>query len=80
MEPKQIQKIIYSIRDHTVMLDSDLACLYGVKTKTLIQAVKRNRDRFPSDFMFQLIYQDVTGLRSQIVTSKISRGGRRYLP
>jgi len=75
-----IEKKIYLIRGHKVMLDSDLAELYKVETRTLIQAVKRNINRFPSDFMFQLNYQEVASLRSQIVTSKPGRGGRRYLP
>jgi hypothetical protein len=60
------------------MLDSDLAELYGVPTKVLNQAVSRNKDRFPEDFMFQLSDQEFANLRSQIVTS--SWGGRRYLP
>jgi hypothetical protein len=64
-----------------VLLDSDLAVLYGVSTKALIQAVRRNRARFPIDFMFQLTDQEVARLRSQIVTSKKpGRGGRRYAP
>lgn len=65
------------------MLDSDLALLYGVSTKALVQAVKRNLDRFPSDFVFQLTYQEVADLRSQIVTSNATprgRGGRRTAP
>lgn len=62
------------------MLDSDLAELYGVETKVLIQTVKRNIKRFPADFMFQLKNQEVAALRSQIVTSKSGRGGRRYMP
>jgi phage regulator Rha-like protein len=69
---------IFEIRNKKVMLDSDLAKLYGVKTKVLIQAVKRNKERFPEDFMYQLTRQEVINLRSQIVTS--SWGGRRYLP
>jgi hypothetical protein len=60
------------------MLDADLAELYGVETKALLQTVKRNLDRFPEDFAFQLTNQDLSNLRSQIVTS--SWGGRRYLP
>ena len=60
------------------MLDQDLAGLYGVLTKVLIQAIKRNLDRFPSDFMFQLKRNEYMNLRSQFVTS--SWGGRRYLP
>ena len=75
-----IERKIYLLRGHKVMLDNDLAMLYDVETRTLIQAVKRNISRFPSDFMFQLSYQEVAGLRSQIVTSKPGRGGRRYLP
>jgi len=74
-----IDALIYLIRGERVMLDQDLAQLYNVKTKTLIQAVKRNRKRFPSDFMFQLSNQEFTALRSQIVTSK-GRGGRRTAP
>jgi hypothetical protein len=75
-----IERKIYLIRGHKVMLDSDLAELYKVETRTLVQAVKRNINRFPPDFMFQLNYQEVASLRSQIVTSKTGRGGRRYLP
>lgn len=65
-----------------MLLDSDLAELYGVPTKTLLQAVRRNRSRFPADFMFQLSNQEFSVLRSQIVTSKgqETRGGRRYQP
>jgi hypothetical protein len=74
----RIAEIILLIRGQKVMLDSDLAELYGVETKVLIQAVKRNLARFPEDFMFQLTQQEHTNLRSQIVTSK--RGGRRYPP
>jgi len=76
-----IEKKIYLIRGHKVMLDSDLAELYGVATKVLLQAVKRNLTRFPEDFMFLLKYQDVAALRSQIVTLKKGRGEhRKYLP
>ncbi|MFC0316939.1 ORF6N domain-containing protein [Olivibacter oleidegradans] len=71
---------IYYIRDQKVMLDRDLAELYGVETKVLKQAVKRNIDRFPNDFMFELTKQQFEILRSQIVTSKDGRGGTRYLP
>jgi len=71
---------IYLIRGQKVMLDRDLAELYGVETKVLNQAVKRNSDRFPTDFMFQLTEEEWRILRSQIVTSKIGRGGARYLP
>lgn len=69
---------ILEIRGKKAMLDSDLAQLYGVKTKVLIQAIKRNLSRFPGDFMYQLTFQEVVSLRSQFVTS--NRGGRRYLP
>lgn len=73
---------IHVIRGVSVMLDSDLANLYGVPVKALLQAVRRNRKRFPADFMFQLTNQEVTNLRSQIVTSSLTRGygGRRYRP
>lgn len=62
------------------MLDEDLADLYGVETKRLIQQVQRNLKRFPQDFMFQLDKTETEALRSQIVTSKEGRGGRRYAP
>lgn len=76
-----IERKIYLIRGLKVMLDSDLAELYEVPTKALVQAVKRNANRFPLDFMFQLENQDVAGLRSQIVTLKQERGKhRKYLP
>lgn len=75
-----IEKMIYIIRDQKVMLDSDLAELYQVDTKVLNQAVKRNLTRFPQDFMFQLTSEECDFLRSQFVTSKIGRGGRRYMP
>ena len=73
-----IEERIFLIRDLNVMLDSDLAELYGVQTKVFIQAVKRNKKRFPNDFMFQLSEREFENLRSQFVTS--SWGGRRYLP
>jgi hypothetical protein len=73
-----IARKIYLIRGAKVMLSSDLAKLYGVESKVLIQAVKRNIERFPEDFIFQLTSKEFTNLRSQIVTS--SWGGRRYLP
>ena len=75
---EQIEHAIFLIRGQKVMLDSNLAELYGVATKVLIQAVKRNEDRFPDDFMFQLTEQELNILRSQIVTSRW--GGRRYPP
>lgn len=73
-----IENKIYIIRGLKVMLDSYLAYLYEVDTKVLNQAVKRNLDRFPDDFMFQLPDEEWNNLRSQIVTSK--RGGKRYNP
>jgi len=76
----QIQKLIYEIRRQKVMLDSDLAVLYGVELRSLNQAVKRNTGRFPQDFMFQLTDKEWDFLRSQIVISKNNRGGRRYTP
>jgi len=68
------------IRGVAVMLDIDLASLYGVTPKQLLQAVRRNRNRFPPDFVFQLTNQEFARLRSQIVTSNgpVGRGGRRY--
>jgi len=62
------------------MLDADLAGLYGVTTKRLNERVRRNRSRFPDDFMFQLTAEEFLSLRSQIATSKQGRGGRRYAP
>jgi len=77
---ERVERLIWVIRGEKVMLDSDLAALYGVETKVLLQAVRRNAERFPSDFMFLLTGNEVAALRSQIVTSKIGRGGRRYRP
>jgi hypothetical protein len=76
----QIQNMIYEIRGQKVMLDSDLAVLYGVELKVMNQAVKRNIGRFPFDFMFQITNDEWDSLRSQFVTSKNNRGGRRYVP
>ena len=76
--PEMIENKILFLRGRRVMLDRDLAVLYGVPTKVLIQAVKRNRPRFPPDFMFQLTKTESQNLRSQFVTS--SWGGTRYLP
>jgi len=73
-----IEKKIFLIRDSKVMFDSDLAALYGVPTKRLIEQVKRNRKRFPDDFMFQLTKNEFEILRSHFATSRW--GGRRYLP
>jgi len=76
--PQDIEQRIFTIQSQKIMLDKDLAGLYGVATKVLIQAIKRNIKRFPEDFMFQLTKKEFINLRSQIVTS--SWGGRRYLP
>jgi len=76
---ERIQGSIFQIRGERIMLDADLARLYGVETKVLVQAVKRNIDRFPVDFMFQLSKGEFERLRSQIVTSN-KRGGRRTPP
>ncbi len=76
----QIENRIYTIRGIQVMLDSDLAEMYDVETKVLNQAVKRNLDRFPNEFRFQLTKDELDNLRSQIVTSSLSHGGRRGLP
>ena len=75
---ERITSKIYLIRGMKVMLDRDLADLYDVETKALKQAVRRNIDRFPEDFMFELSKEEFKNLRSQIVTS--SWGGLRYLP
>jgi phage regulator Rha-like protein len=71
------ETLIFVARGQRVILDSDLAALYGVTTKRLNEQTKRNQERFPEDFMFQLEYQELSRLRSQIATSK---GGRRYNP
>ena len=71
---------IMVLREQRVMLDADLAELYGVQTKVLVQAVKRNVARFPADFMFQLSSEEFKVLRSQTVTSNNTRGGRRTAP
>lgn len=72
--------MVHFIRGKRVMLDFDLARIYGVTTGQMNQALKRNRDRFPEDFAFQLERQEVAGLISQIVISKNGRGGRRKMP
>lgn len=75
-----IERKIYVVREQKVMLDSDLAKLYGVATKIFNQAVGRNLQRFPEDFRFQLTVGEFESLRSQFVTSNEGRGGRRYMP
>jgi hypothetical protein len=77
---EEVITMIYWIRNEKVMLDRDLARLYGVETKVLKQAVKRNIDRFPSDFMFVLDKQEFTNWRSQFVTSNSENMGLRYAP
>lgn len=77
---ERIQRCIYLIRGHKILLDKDLAELYNVTTKRLNEQVRRNIDRFPADFMFQLTGDEDELLRSQIATSKQGRGGRRYAP
>ncbi|RRJ88000.1 ORF6N domain-containing protein [Paenimyroides tangerinum] len=78
--PMEIKKLIYTIRGKQVMLDSELAVLYQVETKNLNKAVKRNLDRFPEKFCFQLTDEESEFLRFQIGTSNVGRGGRRYQP
>ena len=75
----KIVSVIRAIRGRKVILDADLACIYGVTTKALNQAVKRNLARFPDDFILKFTEDELENLRSQIVTSN-TRGGRRYLP
>lgn len=77
---KKIESIIYVIRGQKVMLDSDLAELYGVETKYLNRQVARNKMRFPDDFAFNLNQKEWESLRCQFVTSKKGKGGRRYTP
>jgi hypothetical protein len=77
---ERISNSIFILRGHRVLVDESLAELYGVPTKVLLQAVKRNADRFPDDFMLQLTAAEWSVLRSQFVTSNVGRGGRRYLP
>jgi uncharacterized protein YigA (DUF484 family) len=77
---ERIAQSILELRGHKVLLDSDLAELYGVLTKRFNEQIKRNLARFPMDFMFQLTSDELGGLRSQIATSKPGRGGRRYAP
>jgi hypothetical protein len=75
-----IANAIVLLRGQRVLLDADLAALYEVPTKRFNEQVKRNLERFPADFMFQLTEQEFAALRSQIATSNTGRGGRRYLP
>lgn len=77
----RIESAILVIRGHRAMLDADLAELYGVETRALVQAVRRNIERFPEDFLFHLTAEEVEGLRSRsVISNPEGRGGRRYLP
>jgi ORF6N domain len=75
-----VESRILALRGHKVILDSDLAELYGVPVKRLNEQVKRNRERFPDDFVFQVSVEELESLRSQNATSNPGRGGRRYAP
>ena len=77
-ELQGIKSLIFEVRGRQIMLDEDLAAIYQVETRVLNQAVKRNIDRFPPEFMFQLTAEEFQNLKSQFVTS--SWGGRRKLP
>jgi phage regulator Rha-like protein len=78
---EDISRAILVLRGHKVLLDTELAALYGVETRVLLQAVRRNRERFPEDFMIQLTASEWAALRSQFVTLKGGRGQhRKYLP
>jgi len=77
---ERVGQFILVIRRQRILLDENLAALYGVETRSLLQAVKRNLERFPPDFMFELSAAEWAALRSQSVTSKSGRGGRRYAP
>ena len=77
---KRLLKIIMVVREEKVILDSDLAALYGVETRRLNEQVRRNIDKFPEDFMFQLTQEEFTNLKSQIATSSSGWGGRRKPP
>jgi ORF6N domain len=79
MNPEAVAPKIYTIRNEPVVLDSELALLYGVETKNFNKAVRRNADRFPCDFAFQLKAQELADLKFQIGTSSL-HGGRRYRP
>jgi len=76
----RLDELIREVRGQKVIFDTDLARIYGIPTFRLNEAVKRNRERFPEDFMFQLTRAEVAGLTSQFAISKKGRGGRRTLP
>ncbi|HVS77239.1 MAG TPA: ORF6N domain-containing protein [Steroidobacteraceae bacterium] len=77
---EHITRSILILRGRKVVLDAELAALYGVATKRFNEQIRRNRGRFPADFVFQISAEEAEALRSQIATSKVGRGGRRYLP
>jgi len=77
---EHIERHIFVIRGQKIMLDTDLARLYGIQVGALIRQVKRNNNRFPDDFCFQLTWDEDTALKCQIGISKTMRGGRRFLP
>ena len=77
---EDIERKIYLIRGQKIMLDADLSQLYGVETKQINRSARRNIERFPGDFMFQLTVTETEALRCQFGTSKLRRGGRRYMP
>ena len=77
---ERVERLIHLARGKKVLLDADLARLYEVETKALNRAVRRNRNRFPPDFMFQLTAEEASNLRCQLGTSSSGYGGRRYLP
>ena len=77
---EQVSNLIHVVRGHRVIIDSDLARLYGVATKRVNEQVKRNQARFPDDFAFRLAADEWAGLRSQMATSNVGRGGSRYAP
>ena len=78
--PFAVESRIFFLRQQRVILDVDIASLYGVPVKRLNEQVKRNQERFPHDFMYQLTEKEHVSLRSQFATSKKTRGGRRYMP
>jgi hypothetical protein len=75
-KPENLVKLVFLIRGEKVLLDTDLADLYGVEARVLNQSVARNRNRFPDDFMFQLTTEEWTAMRSQIVTTSAAKGGK----
>jgi hypothetical protein len=77
---RTIEQAVFVVRGQRVILDADLAKLYGVITRRINEQVARNSERFPADFAFQLTQQEFTNLKSQIATSSFSHGGRRTLP